>query len=610
MSNFCYFPPIHIILYFLHYANYILLYNMVFMFIIIIIDNICFGGIILKFNEMPYTRPDLKKFEAEFNTLLKEFSSSQTFTEQDSVMEKINAMRKDFQTMEELANIRYTINTEDKFYKEEEDFFDNNLPVYNDLVAKFCRILVKSKFRKQLEEKWGKQIFTLAEVNMKTISPEVIEDLKLENKLTTDYVSLIASAKIMFEGEERTIPQMAPFELSKDRNMRKSATDAKFNFFRENEDKIDEIYDNLVKVRTKIAKKLGFDNFIELAYARLGRSDYNPDMVADFRKQVLKYIVPVAVQLKDRQRKRLELDKITYYDDKYYFNTGNAVPKGTPEYIVDCGRKMYSELSPETDEFFKFMTENELLDLLSKKGKAGGGYCTFIFNYKSPFIFANFNGTADDVNVITHEAGHAFEAYCSRKFDLPEYAFPTCEAAEIHSSSMEFFTWPWMELFFKEDSDKYRFSHLADVITFIPYGVTVDEFQHFVYANPDISPAERKRAWRQIEKKYLPYLDYEGNDFLERGGYWFRQSHIFEVPFYYIDYTLAYMCSLQFWKKSSENRKAAWDSYVTLCKAGGSQSFLNLVKTAGLVSPFDNNCIKGIIGDVENWLNKVDDSKL
>lgn len=363
-------------------------------------------------------------------------------------------------------------------------------------------------------------------------------------------------------------------------------------------------------MRTKIAKKLGFDNFIEAAYARMGRSDYNPDMVADFRKQVLDYIVPAAVQLKERQRKRLGLDKLMYYDDKYYFNTGNAIPKGTPEHIIDCGKKMYSELSPETDEFFKFMTGNELLDPLSKNGKAGGGYCTFIFNHKAPFIFANFNGTADDVNVITHEAGHAFEAYCSRKFDLPEYAFPTAEAAEIHSTSMEFFTWPWMELFFKEDSDKYRFSHLAEAITFIPYGVTVDEFQHFVYANPDISPAERKKAWREIEKKYMPYLDYEGNDFLERGGYWFRQSHIFEIPFYYIDYTLAYICSLQFWKKSNENREATWDSYVTLCKAGGSQSFLNLIKTAGLVSPFDNSCIKGIIGDVENWLNKVDDSKL
>lgn len=559
---------------------------------------------------MMYTRPDIKKLKAEFEMLIKEFSSSQTFDEQNAAMKKINTLRNNFQTMHELTYIRYTIDTQDKFYKEENDFFDNNLPVYNDLVARFCKILVKSKFRKQLEKKWGKQIFTLAEVNMKTISPEVIEDLQLENKLITEYVSLIASAKIMFEGEERTIPQMTPFELSRDRNIRKSAVDAKFNFFRENEDKFDEIYDNLVKVRTKIAKKLGFDNFIEAAYARMGRSDYNPDMVADFRKQVLDYIVPAAVQLKERQRKRLGLDKLMYYDDKYYFNTGNAIPKGTPEHIIDCGKKMYSELSPETDEFFKFMTGNELLDPLSKKGKAGGGYCTFIFNHKAPFIFANFNGTADDVNVITHEAGHAFEAYCSRKFDLPEYAFPTAEAAEIHSTSMEFFTWPWMELFFKEDSDKYRFSHLAEAITFIPYGVTVDEFQHFVYANPDISPAERKKAWREIEKKYMPYLDYEGNDFLERGGYWFRQSHIFEIPFYYIDYTLAYICSLQFWKKSNENREAAWDSYVTLCKAGGSQSFLNLIKTAGLVSPFDNSCIKGIIGDVENWLNKVDDSKL
>lgn len=553
---------------------------------------------------MTYTRPDLKASESEFDSLLKEFKSSETFEEQNSAMGKINALRNNIETMEALSYIRYTINTEDKFYEEERAYFDKNLPIYEGMKFKYYEALVNSRFRKQLEENWGKQIFTLAELSLKTFSPEVIEDLQLENKLVTDYVKLLASAKIMFQGEERTLAQMVPFQQSRDRAVRKSASDARYNFFRENEEKFDDIYDSLVKVRTTIAKKLGFNNFIELAYARMRRSDYNPEMVAGFRKQVLDYIVPVAVKLKERQRKRLGLDSLMYYDDKYNFNTGNAVPKGTPEYIVDCGKKMYSELSPDTEEFFNFMTENNLLDLLSKKGKASGGYSTFLYAYKAPFIFANFNGTAGDVNVLTHEAGHAFQMYKSRGFNLPEYAFATYEACEIHSMSMEFFTWPWMELFFKEDSDKYKFSHLAEAVTFIPYGVSVDEFQHFVYGNPDASPADRKKAWRDIEKKYMPYLNYEGCDFLERGGYWFQQRHIFEMPFYYIDYTLAQICALQFWKKSCENRDNAWKDYLTLCKAGGSQSFLELVKLAGLVSPFDSTCIRNIMGDVENWLSK------
>ena len=568
------------------------------------------GEILLKFNEMAYKRPDMKEFESEFDSVLNGFKSSETFEEQNAAMKKVNEMRNDIETMEALSYIRYTVNTEDKFYADERAYFDKSMPIYEGLKFKYYDALVNSKFRKSLEEKWGKQVFTLAEQSLKTFSPEIVEDLQLENKLVTDYVKLLASAKIMFQGEERNLAQMVPFQQSKDRVVRKSASEARYSFFRENEEKFDGIYDSLVKVRTKIAKKLGFNNFIELAYARMRRSDYNAEMVANFRKQVLDYIVPAAVKLKERQRKRLGLDSLMYYDDKYNFVTGNDVPKGTPEDIVNCAKKMYSELSPDTEEFFNFMTENNLLDLLSKKGKASGGYTTYLYKYKAPFIFANFNGTAGDVNVLTHEAGHAFEVYKSRNFDLPEYGFPTYEACEIHSMSMEFFTWPWMELFFREDSNKYKFSHLEEAVTFIPYGVSVDEFQHFVYGNPAASPADRKKAWREIEKKYMPYLNYEGNDFLERGGYWFQQRHIFELPFYYIDYTLAQICALQFWKKANENKKNAWESYLTLCKAGGSQSFLELVKLAGLVSPFDSSCIKNIIGDVEKWLNNVDDTKL
>lgn len=564
----------------------------------------------LKFHEMPYIRPNMKEYESKFDNLFTLFKDAKTYEEQDAIMKEITDLRTDFETMAELANIRYTIDTKDKFYEDEKKFYDENMPIYEGIKARFNRILVNSNFRKQLEQKWGKQIFALAELSLKTFKPEIIEDLQLENKLTTDYVTLLASAKIMFEGEERNLSQMVPFQQSKDRSIRKSAYEARYNFFIENEDKLDKIYDDLVNVRTKIAKKLGFSNFIELAYARMGRSDYDAEMVSNFRKQVLKYIVPVSNKLKERQKKRLGLDKFMYYDDKYDFKDGNALPKGTPEYILSCGKKMYSELSPETDEFFNFMTQNDLLDLLSKKGKAGGGYCTYLFKFKSPFIFANFNGTSGDVNVLTHEAGHAFEVYSSRKFDLPEYAFPTSEAAEIHSMSMEFFTWPWMKLFFKEDTDKFKFSHLSQAITFIPYGVTVDEFQHAVYANPSATPAERKKIWREIEKKYMPYLNYKGNDFLERGGYWFQQMHIFEVPFYYIDYTLAQICALEFWKKANENRNDAWNSYLALCKAGGSQSFLKLLDIAGLVSPFNDECISSIIGDIEAWLDKIDDTKL
>jgi M3 family oligoendopeptidase len=564
----------------------------------------------MKFKEFSYQRPDLSELEIKFSSLLAKFDQAVDFEQQDAVMVAVNELRSDFESMAQLVVIRHTVNTTDAFYEEEQNYFDEGTPIYQGLISQYYQSLVNSKFRQALEEKWGKQLFRKAELTLKTFAPEIIEDLQLENKLSSEYTKLIASAKIMFEGEERNLPGLVPFQLSTERALRKRANEAKYSFFTANEEKLDEIYDGLVKVRTRMAEKLGFANFIELGYARMLRSDYTPAMVTNFRKQVLDSIVPVASKLRERQRKRLGLENLLYYDEKFNFQTGNAKPKGDSEWIVANGQRMYTELSVETGEFFKSMVDNELMDLVSKKGKAGGGYCTYISNYQVPFIFSNFNGTSGDIDVLTHEAGHAFQVYCSKNYQIPEYNWPTYEACEIHSMSMEFFTWPWMELFFKDDTAKYRFTHLSEGLLFIPYGVTVDEFQHFIYAHPEASPQERKAAWREIEKKYLPHRGYEDNDYLERGGYWHQQGHIFGDPFYYIDYTLAQICAFQFWKRCRENRDAAWADYLRLCYAGGSKSFLELVRLANLVSPFEDGCIASVVKVIEDWLNGVDDSKL
>lgn len=564
----------------------------------------------MKFQDYVYQRPDMEQLEAKFNELLEQFQNASTLNEQDQAMKAINQLRSDYDTMMNLTYIRHTVDTNDEFYKAEQDFFDESYPKFQGFVTKYYQALIQSKFRKELEDKWGKQLFDIAELSIKTYSPEVVEDLQQENKLVSEYVKLIASAKIPFEGEERTLAQLIPFQQSTDRDTRKRAMEARFGFLKENEEKLDDLYDQLVRIRTRIARKLGFRNFVELGYARMMRTDYNAEMVANFRKQVLEHIVPVATKLRERQRERIGVDVLRYYDEGFEFKSGNPTPKGSPEWIMENGKTMYAELSPETNEFFTFMIENNLMDLVAKKGKAGGGYCTYIANYQAPFIFSNFNGTSGDIDVLTHEAGHAFQVYSSRGYQVPEYHWPTYEACEIHSMSMEFFAWPWMELFFKEDTEKYKFAHLSGSLLFIPYGVAVDEFQHFVYEHPEATPAERKQAWREIEKKYLPHRNYEGNDFLERGGFWQQQGHIYKTPFYYIDYTLAQVCAFQFWKRANDNREAAWGDYVHLCKLGGSKSFVELVKEANLISPFEDGCVASVIGEIEQYLNAVDDKKL
>jgi M3 family oligoendopeptidase len=564
----------------------------------------------MRFEDYTYKRPDLEEISVNFNTAIEKFNNSSTVEEQSKAMNEVNQLRNDLGTMFNLVHIRHSIDTNDEFYKTEQDIMDDIQPEVEGLVTNYYQALVNSKFRTELEEKWGKQLFALAEGQLKTFKPIIIPLLQKENRLSTEYTKLLASAKINFKGEERTLAQLEPFTESTDREVRKQANEAKFGFLAEHEDELDRIYDDLVKVRTEIAQKLGYKNFVELGYYRMMRTDYNSEMVANFRGQVKDFIVPIATKLKTRQRERIGLDQLKYYDEGFNFQTGNAVPKGTPEWIIENGQNMYRELSTETGTFFQFMQENNLMDLVAKKGKAGGGYCTYIENYKSPFIFSNFNGTSGDIDVLTHEAGHAFQVYSSRHFEIPEYYWPTYEACEIHSMSMEFFTWPWMELFFEEDTDKYKFSHLSDALLFLPYGVSVDEFQHWVYENPEATPKERKLKWREIEKKYLPHKDYDGNKYLENGGFWQRQGHIYNSPFYYIDYTLAQICAFQFWKRSRENQEEAWADYVNLCKLGGSMSFTKLVEAANLISPFEAGCVESVVGVIENWLNSVDDKKL
>lgn len=564
----------------------------------------------MKFSEYRYERPNMEEIRINFSTALQKFKEADNISAQNEAMQEINDIRNHFNTMANICYIRHTIDTTDEFYKKEQDFFDEVEPEVKGLVTDYYKALVSSPFRIELEKKWGNQLFALAETQLKTYSPEVVEDLQLENKLTSEYTKLVASARIVFEGEERTLAQLQPFVESQDRDVRKRANEARANFFKEHEEKFDEIYDQLVKVRTRIADKLGFANFIELGYARLGRTDYDKDMVAKFRDQVREHIVPLASKLRERQRERIGVDKLKYYDEPFMFNTGNPTPKGDAQWIIENGKKMYDELSPETRAFFSFMLENELMDLVAKKGKAGGGYCTYIENYKTPFIFSNFTGTSGDIDVLTHEAGHAFQVYESRHFEIPEYNWPTLEACEIHSMSMEYFTWPWMELFFKDDTEKYKFTHLSSALLFLPYGVVVDEFQHVVYENPNMTPEERKLAWREIEKKYLPTRDYDGNDYLERGGFWQRQSHIYTTAFYYIDYTLALICALQFWKRSREDYREAWRDYLKLCRQGGSKSFTELVKEANLISPFADGCVQSVVGDIQIWLDNINDKQL
>ena len=549
----------------------------------------------MKFSEMPYKRIDMDQVEKKFKDIIERTKNAKSGEEQFTIHKEYYALNDDIQTNMTLAYIRHDIDTTDEFYEKEQSFYDEVMPIINNYETTYGKILYESPYREYLESKIGKVPFKNIELSLKAFDEKLIPLMQEENALVSRYDKLIATAKIPFDGEVYNLSLMGKFQRSSDREVRRRAWKAVSDYFLSVTDEIDEIYDKMVKNRTEQAKMLGYENYIELAYYRMGRNCYDKDMVANFRKQVKEFFVPFANKLHEQRRKRIGVEKLSYIDNGVYFTNGNPEPIGTPEEILAAGQKMYSELSPQTKKFFDFMRENELFDVLGRKTKKQGGYMTYLPNYKSPFIFANFNGTSGDVDVITHECGHAFQGYLVRNEEIREVADITMETAEIHSMSMEYFTYGWMDLFFGDRKDDYLTMHLEDASAFVPYGCMVDEFQHIVYAKPEMTPQERKEVWMQLEKEYRPHMDYEDDPFYSNGGFWQRQPHIFQVPFYYIDYCLASVCAMQFKVMMDEDFEKAWNNYYKLCKLSASDFFVNVIKEVGLQNPFEDGCIKELV---------------
>ncbi len=549
----------------------------------------------MKFKDMPYTRVQFEDVETKMNELMEEFKAAKSGEEQFEVHKKYYALTSEIETLMTIAHIRYDIDTQDEFYSAENDYYDEVGPKLDNLNVNYMMLLYHSPYREYLESKIGKVAFKNMELRIKSFDEKIIPLMQEENALTTEYTKLIAGAKIDWEGETLNLSLLGKYLNHSDREVRKKAHAKRSAWMAENGEALDRIYDSLVKNRDKQAKELGFKNYVELGYYRMGRNCYDKEMVKNFRDQIKKYWVPFAEKLHDIRRERLGLDKLYAIDESVYFKNGNPEPTGTPEEIMKDGQKMYSELSPETKEFFDFMTENELFDVLGRKTKRAGGYMTYLPKYNSPFIFANFNGTSGDIDVITHECGHAFQGYISGKDPIREHAEITMETAEIHSMSMEFFTEPWMKLFFGDRTADYVEMHTEDAAAFIPYGCTVDEFQHVVYENPEMTPAERKAVWAKLEKEYKPHLDYADDAFMANGGFWQKQSHIYQMPFYYIDYCIAQTCAFQYKVWMDEDYKAAWESYLKLCELSASDFFVNMLPAVGLKTPFEDGCVKDIV---------------
>lgn len=562
----------------------------------------------MKFSEMLYQRPDLEQLKQQLTDLTNRLSAAQCYEEAKQIFLEKEACEKHFSTMATLANIRHTIDTRDSFYDSEMQFWNGAMPELEEYAQAWTMAMLHSPFRPEFSAEYGDLMFKNAEISLKTFSPEIIPELQRENELTQAYEKLLASAQIPFEGKTYTISQIGTFKSDPDDERRLAAWKAEGQWYKDNQAELDRLYDELVHLRDTMAKKLGYDSYITLGYYRMGRNCYTKEDVEKFRQAVVQYLVPVADQIYRKQAERLGKEyPMSFADNALQFRSGNPKPAGTADDILAQGKKFYDELSPETSEFFQTMLDSELMDVLSTDGKAGGGYCTGIADYEVPFIFANFNGTMGDVEVVTHEAGHAFACWMNRTRVPAQYMWPSMEACEVHSMSMEFFAWPWAEGFFKEDTRKFYYSHLSGALTFIPYGTMVDHFQHIVFENPDMTPRQRHDAWKELLGIYMPWMRLDGEiPFYSDGEGWQRQHHIYSMPFYYIDYCLAQTVSLQFWARIQQDPADAWKHYMAYTVQGGSRTFTELLQNADLDSPFESTCLQTVCSAANQWLSTFD----
>ena len=545
-----------------------------------------------KFDKLEYVRPDLAKFKETLSDLTNQLSNASSYEEAKKVFLLEDEKMQELESTFTIAFVRNTLDTTDEFYEAEVAYFNDEMPTVQASLVSFGETLSVSPFRNEFEKEYGKQIFTKIELEKNSFCEVNIPLMQQEAKLTNEYQKIMATAKIPFNGKELNLYGVQKYFEHDDRNVRKAAVKAYSDFYHSNETRLEEIWDELIKIRNEMGKNLGFDNYIPLGYILQGRTDYGYKEVASFREQVRTELVPLCSKLYEAQAKRLDIDKVHFYDEKTIFADGNATPAGDDDFMIEQARKMYHEMSPETGKFIDFMIEHNLMDLKNKPGKASTGYMTTLPSFIAPFVFSCFNQTIFDAQVLTHELGHAFAGYeAMRNQPISDYYSMSTDIAEIHSMSMEQFSYPYAEYFFGDDADKFRFAHLQDAITFVPFGVAVDEFQHICYEKENLTPKERTLEWKKLEEKYMPWRDYEDDEFFNRGGYWYHKLHIFLYPFYYINYTLTTMGAMEFKKKDHENHKQAWNDYLKLCKCGGSLSYLETLKYANVSNPFEDGSV-------------------
>lgn len=495
-------------------------------------------------------------------------------------------------------------NVRDTAVEEEEKYFrEKILPVSEEQDLELTRALLQSRYKDALSEKHGHYFLKKTRISMESIRSEN-SDLRVQERgIVTDYDKAIGTAEVEVGGKKITLTQAASLQGSDDGKVRKEAYLKHRTWLLEHRPRLADWYDRLVKIRDQMGRNLGHPNFVSLGYAGMCRTDYGIEESKKFRNAVRRYVTPLYEKSLAAQARAHGTPTLMAWDAGYY--PGADLPSGIipPHKQLDAAARVFQAISPRLARHFERMRAEGLIDLENRPGKRGGAYCTSFPDEGRVAIFCNSTGDADDIGTLTHEMGHAFQAWESQAIELIDLQWPTMDAAEIHSMGMEFLSLRHLHHFFdEENSRKFRAGRWRESLRLLCYVSVVDEFQHWVYENPTATPDARDREWIRIWDTYIRGIDFTGIEAL-KSTRWYAQGHLFAAPFYYIDYAIAETGAMQLALIDRENPARAVETYLELCRIGGTRGVLDIFRSAGMRTPFDETLIRDLMEHAEQEMN-------
>lgn len=415
--------------------------------------------------------------------------------------------------------------------------------------------------------------------------------------LSQEYQTISGAMTVQFEGAERTLPEMSKYQQQTDRGLRERAFQATAERRIQDRAKLDELFDKMLKLRIQAAKNAGFKNFMEFQFRAYHRFDYTPAECKQYHQAVAEVVIPVVAKIYERRQQQMKLASVRPWDTQVDplgrpplkpFEQVHSLIKGTGE--------IFNRLDPDLGHQFQEMADRGLLDLASRKGKAPGGYQNTLAEARKPFIFMNAVGVDDDVRTLLHEGGHAFHAFASAHDPIRDYRHAPMEFCEVASMSMELMGGEYLKTFYnEEDLARSKQAHLEDVVQLLAWVANIDAFQHWIYEHPDHTREERTRAWVEIYQRFGgQFLDWSGLE-KYRESLWHRQLHIFEVPFYYIEYGIAQLGAVQLFLNFKKDPRLTINQYRQGLTLGGSRPLPELFTAAGLKFDFSAKTIAPLV---------------